>query len=295
MANRWHGIDEFVAVATAGSFAVAGRRLGLPTSTVSRAVARLEEQVRAQLFYRTTRTVVLTDRGRRLVEHCRRMIAERDEAFAELDEMGGPGGEVRITCSTAMGERFVAPIVQRFALDYPRIAVTLDLSNRLVDLVAEGYDLAIRTGDLADSRLVRTRIATRRMRSCAAPAYLERRGVPETIEALAAHDCLIGSSPTWHFTDAGVERIVRPNGRWRCNSGAVVLEAALAGMGVCHLPEFYLLKPLATGALREVLADHCRAEEPIWAVYPERRHLMSKVRRLVDRLREELGPALVAL
>lgn len=295
MANRWYGIDEFVAVATAGSFALAARRLGVPSSTVSRAVARLEEQVRAQLFYRTTRTVVLTDRGRVFVEQCRRMIAEREEAFAELDEMAGPGGELRITCSTAMGERFVGPIVQRFAADYPQIAVTLDLSNRVVDLIAEGYDLAIRTGDLADSRLVRTRIAARRMHSCAAPAYLRRYGTPRTPDDLAAHNCLIGSADVWHFTVDGAERVVRPSGRWRCNSGAVVLEAALAGMGICHLPEFYLLRPLASGALTEVLADHARAEEPIWAVYPERRHLMSKVRRLVDRLREELGPALTAV
>lgn len=292
MVSRWHGIDEFVAVATAGSFAAAARRLQVPTSTVSRAVAKLEEAVRAPLFYRTTRQVKLTDRGRLFLDRCRQMIDEREAALAELDEMGGAGGELRVTCSTTMGERFVAPILRRFGQDYPNLSVTLDLSNRVVDLVAEGYDLAIRTGDLADSRLVRTRIATRRMHSCAAPAYLERHGTPRRIEDLAAHNCLIGSAATWHFAVAGEERVVRPSGTWRCNSGAVVLEAALAGMGICHLPEFYLLRPLASGALVEVLADHAMAEEPIWAVYPERRHLAPWVRRLVDRLKRDLGPAL---
>ena len=295
MTNRWHGMDEFVAVATCGSFAQAAKILQVPTSTVSRAVARLEEQVRAQLFYRTTRKVVLTDNGRLFVEHCRRIIAEREEAFAALSANGEPGGELRITCSTALGERFVAPIVQDFCAAWPQLSVTLDLSNRIVDMIAEGYDLAIRTGDLTDSRMVRTRIAGRRLYSCASPDYLARAGKPERIEDLDAHNCLAGSAAHWHFSVEGADRIVRPRGRWRCNSGEAVARAALAGMGICQLPDFYVLRPLASGALVEILPEYRRPEEPIWAVYPERRHLMPKVRLLVDSLKERLGPALVAL
>ncbi|MGE4409355.1 MAG: LysR substrate-binding domain-containing protein [Sphingobium sp.] len=295
MSSRWHGIDEFVAVATLGSFAGAAKQLGIPTSTVSRAVARLEAQVRTQLFYRTTRKVALTESGRVFVDHCRRIIAERDEAFAALSASGEPGGELRITCSTALGEGFVAPIVQDFCLAWPQINVTLDLSNRIVDLVAEGYDLAIRTGDMSDSRMVRTRIANRSLYSCASPDYLERMGVPVSVVDLARFDCLIGSALTWHFEVDGVDRVFRPKGRWRCNSGVAIANAALAGLGICQLPDFYVLRHLASGALVEILPDCRRREEPIWAVYPEQRHLMPKVRLLVDQLKMRLGAALVAL
>lgn len=295
MVNRWHGIDEFVAVATTGSFASAAKLLQMPTSSVSRAVARLETEVRAQLFYRTTRKVALTESGRVFVEHCRRIIAERDEAFAALSESGEPGGELRITCSTALGESFVAPIVRDFCIAWPQLSVTLDLSNRIVDLVAEGYDLAIRTGDLSDSRMVRTKVAARRLCSCASPDYLERTGTPVSIADLSRFDCLVGSSSTWHFEVDGTDRVFRPKGRWRSNSGGAVTDAALAGLGICQLPEFYLLRHIASGALVEILPEYRRREEPIWAVYPERRHLMPKVRLLVDQLKAKLGPALVAL
>jgi len=295
MANRWHGIDEFVAVATIGSFAGAAKLLQMPTSSVSRAVARLETQVRAQLFYRTTRKVALTESGRAFVEHCRRIIAERDEAFAALSESGEPGGELRVTCSTALGETFVAPIVRDFCLDWPQLSVTLDLSNRIVDLVAEGYDLAIRTGDLSDSRMVRTKVAARRLCSCASPDYLARAGMPVSVADLGRFDCLMGSAAVWHFEVDGADRTFRPKGRWRCNSGAAVADAALAGLGICQLPEFYVLRHIASGALVEILPEYRRREEPIWAVYPERRHLTPKVRLLVDRLKAQLGPALVAL
>lgn len=295
MSNRWHGIDEFVAVATTGSFANAAKILQMPTSTVSRAIARLEAQVRAQLFYRTTRKVVLTENGRVFVEHCRRIIAEREEAFAALSATGEPGGELRITCSTALGEDFIAPIVQDFCLAWPQLSVTLDLSNRIVDLITEGYDLAIRTGNMSDSRLVRTKIAARHLYSCASPDYLEEAGTPRDIADLDQHNCLIGSTTTWHFSVDGVDQMFRPKGRWRCNSGEAVAKAALAGMGICQLPQFYVLRHLASGALVEILPDYRRQEEPIWAVYPERRHLMPKVRLLVDSLKERLGPALMAL
>lgn len=295
MVNRWHGLDEFVAVATTGSFASAARLLQMPTSSVSRAVARLETEVRAQLFYRTTRKVALTESGRVFVEHCRRIIAERDEAFAALSESGEPGGELRITCSTALGEAFIAPIVRDFCLAWPQLTVTLDLSNRIVDLVAEGYDLAIRTGDLSDSRMVRTKVATRRLCSCASPDYLKRAGTPVSVADLARFDCLVGSAAVWHFEVDGVDQTFRPKGRWRSNSGGAVADAALAGLGICQLPEFYVLRHVASGALVEILPEYRRREEPIWAVYPERRHLMPKVRLLVDQLKARLGPALVAL
>lgn len=292
MSGSWHGIDAFVAVASTGSFTGAAQMLGVPTSTISRAVAKLETQTHTALFYRTTRRVVLTDTGRVFVEHCRRMIAERDEAFAALNASGDPSGELRITCSTTMGERFIAPIIQAFCVDYPDLNVTIDLNNRVVDILAEGYDMAIRTGIMADSNLIRTKIATRRSYTCAAPDYLQRAGTPQTVADLKTHDCLVGSSANWQFQVGDHSPIFEPSGRFRCNSGETIVNAAIAGLGICQLPEFYVLRHLSSGALVEILKDHRPQPEPIWAVYPQRRHLTPKVRLLVERLRSLLEPAL---
>lgn len=292
MHQKWDGIDEFVAVATAGSFANAAARLGASTSQVSRAIARLETRLDAQLFYRTTRKVALTDTGRALVERCSELIRQRDEALDLITDAGEPQGELRITCSTALGSRFVAPIVARMAKQFPRLSVNLELSNRIVDLVAEGFDLAIRTGNLADSGLIATRIASRRLYLCASPDYLKLAGRPHTIEDLANFECLRGTASTWHFQIDGVSRTVRPNGRWRCNSGDAVLEAALLGLGICQLPKFYVLPQIANGALEPLLEAFRPRDEPIWAVYPQRRHLLPKVQHLISILRVELGAAL---
>jgi len=279
-------------VETAGSFAGGARALGLSTSHVSRAIARLENRIQTQLFFRTTRKVTLTDTGRALVEQFRRIIQERDDAFATIGDGGELQGELRLTCSTALGERFVAPIVRRFAAESPDLRVIIELTNRLVDLVAEGFDLAIRTGHLSDSRLIGTRVASRRLYLCGSPAYLDRRGRPGTIADLSRHECLIGTAGTWHFRADGIDHVFRPKGRWRCNSGAAVVDAALADMGLCQLPEFYVLPHIETGELETVLDDVRANDQPIWAVYPQRRHLLPKVRKLVERLRQELGPAL---
>lgn len=292
--TRWDGIDECVAVAAAGSFAGGARRMGVSISHVSRAVARLEDRLGIQLFARTTRTVALTDAGRALVARFQLLVEERDEALALASSGHILEGELRLTCSVSLGERFVAPIARRYAQDHPKLAVSLDLTNRLVDLVAEGYDLAIRTGQLADSRLVRTRIAARRFHLCAAPAYLDRMGRPRVLSDLAGHDCLIGTTPIWHFRVDGSDQVFRPKGRWRCNSGVAIADAALAGMGLCQLPEFYVFEHLVAGRLECVLDGLRVQDEPVWAVYPQRRHLPLKVSALVQRLKAELGPVLTA-
>lgn len=289
--RKWDGFEEFEAVAAAGSFAGAAHRLGLSTSHVSRAVARLEARLSARLFFRTTRKVTLTENGRVLLEQCRRIMEELDEAIAAASG-SAPQGELRLTCSTAIGERFVAPIVRRFATDHPRMRVTIELTNRVVDLISEGFDLAIRTGHLADSRLVATRIASRQLRLCAAPAYLDRVGRPSNLAELSGHDCLVGAAPNWRFLVNDEEQVFRPRGRWRCNSGVALVDAALAGMGLCQLPEFYLMPHIKSGRLELVLDALQVREEPIWAVYPQRRHLLPSVKELIERLRLELNEAL---
>ncbi|RVQ69789.1 LysR family transcriptional regulator [Croceicoccus ponticola] len=281
----WDGIEEFVAVARAGSFTAGASAFGASVTHMSRAVARLEARLETQLFNRTTRSLHLTDTGRIFLEQCQRLVDEREDAFAGIAAQGQPRGALRLTCSYALGERFVAPLVREFAQDHPAISVTIDLDNDVVDIVGRGYDLAVRTGHLEDSRLIATRVAQREMVTVASRHYLSSHGEPREIADLASHSCLVGSAQQWHFRRG---HSFRPRGRWQCNSGTTVVEACLAGMGVCQLPAFYVREHIAAGRLQQVL-EHVRPEdEPIWAVYPTRRHLSPKVSGLVALLRAKL-------
>ncbi len=288
----WDGIEEFVAVAQYNSFKLAAQALGVSTSHVSRAVMRLENSLNSALFFRTTRQVTLTETGRSLLDHCKQLIRDRDEAFALIGGAGDPLGELRVTCATALGERFVSPIIRRFMQDHPSLSVKIDFSNRLKDIIAEGYDLAIRTGQLEDSRLVRTRVATRQYVVCAAKDYVAANGAPQDLNDLGDHACIVGTSDYWLFEVDGEIRNLRPKSRWKSNSGMSVLDACLAGMGVCQLPEFYVRDAMADGRLVPMLEAFKAEPEPIWAVYPQRRHLLPKVSRLVDRLKRELDAAI---
>ncbi|MEE2922115.1 MAG: LysR family transcriptional regulator [Pseudomonadota bacterium] len=288
MRTNWDGIEEFVAVATCMGFKPAAQMLNVSTSHVSRAVTRLENAIGAPLLYRTTRKVSLTDTGRTVLSQCESLIRARDELFAVVGGNTEPQGELKITCSTSLGERYISPIVRQFCQDYPKVEITLDLSNRLVDLIAEGFDLAIRTGQLEDSRLVSSRVATRQFLVCAAPAYLAANGTPDRLDDLKAHNCIIGSSSSWRFRQGGQHETIRPRGNLKCNSGASVLDALLAGAGIGQLPYFYVAPHLASGDLVELFPDVRPEPEPIWAVYPQARHHQSKVHLLVDRIRAEL-------
>ncbi|OYQ35610.1 LysR family transcriptional regulator [Niveispirillum lacus] len=289
--GSWDGIDSFIAVCETESFSAAATRLGVSTSHVSREVARLEDRLQVRLLYRTTRRVSVTDAGRTFLERCRRLVEEREEAFAAVSESdGAPRGHLRLTCSIAYGERFIVPLVNRFLLSHPQLSVSIDLTNRLVDLVGEGFDLAVRTGaSLNDSRLIAVQLTSRRRYLCAAPAYLEQVGAPVSLDDLARHECLTGTAELWHFDDHGQQVSFRPAGNWRCNSGFAVLDAARQGLGLCQLPDFYVETDLAAGTLVSLLDQHRPPDEGIWAVYPHRRHLSPKVSLLVDYLKHHVG------
>ncbi len=293
--SRWDGIDEFTAVAEQASFSAAARRLSLSTSAVSREIARLEDRLQTRLLHRTTRRVELTDAGRDFLARCRRLIDERDEALAAVQpDDQAPRGLLRMTCSVSYGERFIAPAVNAFARQNPELRIELDLDNRLRDLVGDGYDLAVRFGHLTDSRLMARRLASRRLILCASPDYLARRGAPRDLSEIASHDGLIGSAEHWRFTEAGREVTLRPSGRWRCNSGAAVLDAALQGLGLCQLPDFYVAEALASGALVSLLDDQRPPDEGVWAVHPHPRHVPPKVRAMIDWLHDSLAPRSLA-
>jgi len=288
--SRWDGIDEFVATAEAESFSQAARRLGLSTSGVSREVARLEERLQTRLLYRTTRRVSLTDAGRAFLARCRGLIHDRDEALAAVGEEDGEvKGLLRMTCSSAYGERYVVPAVNAFALAHPKLSLHIELDDTVRDIVSEGFDLAIRFGRLTDSRLIAKRLASRTRRLCASPVYLASAGTPRTIADLETHAGVLGAADTWPFREGEREIAFKPQGRFRCNSGQAVLDATLQGLGVCQLPNFYVDPAIADGRLVPLLEEANPADEGVWAVYPHLRLLPAKVRLLVEHLVGSLG------
>lgn len=288
--NRWDGLDEFVAVAECGQFSAAAERMGVSSSHISRQIARLEERMQTRLFYRSTRKVVLTEAGQTFLHHCQRLQDGREEALRAVGDLTSePKGLLRLTCAVAYGERFIVPLVNGFMEDYPQLRVDIELTNNTLDLLHEGMDLAIRLGRLQESRLVATRLAPRRMYLCASPSYVERYGRPHSLSELNRHNCLIGSSDNWLLQQNGREFSQRVQGNWRCNSGQAVLDAALRGMGLCQLPDYYVLEHLKNGALISLLDAHQPPSTAVWALYPQQRHLSPKVRKLVDYLKTGLA------
>jgi DNA-binding transcriptional LysR family regulator len=288
--NRWEGIDEFVAVAECSQFTAAAERLDVSPSHISRQIARLEDRLQTRLLYRSTRRVTLTEAGQTFLHHCQRLQDGREEALRAVGDLASePKGLLRMTCAVAYGERFIVPLVTQFMGQYPQLRIDIELSNRPLDLVHEGIDLAIRLGRLQDSQLVATRLAPRRMYLCASPSYLARYGRPHSVSELARHNCLVGSSDQWALQQEGRALSQRVQGNWRCNSGQAVLDAALAGIGLCQLPDYYVLEHLRNGALISLLEAHQPPNTAVWALYPQQRHLSPKVRKLVDYLREMLA------
>lgn len=288
--SRWSGLDEFVCVAELGHFSGAAQKLGVSSSHVSRQIARLEDRLQTRLFYRSTRRVTLTEAGQTFLQHCQRLQDARDEAMQAVTDLSSePKGLLRMTCSVAYGEEFIMPLVNDFMQQHPQLRIEMNLTNQTLDLLHGQFDLAIRLGRLQDSRLVATRLAPRRMYLCAAPAYLERHGAPHSLSELPRHNCLIGSSDTWSFAEAGREIPVRVQGNWRCNSGRAVLDAALRGFGLCQLPDYYVQEHLSSGALRALLSQHQPPHTAVWALYPQQRHLSPKVRKLVEYLKQGLS------
>jgi DNA-binding transcriptional LysR family regulator len=283
-------MDAFVEVARMLSFSGAAKRLRCSTSQVSREISRLEERLGVRLLHRTTRQVSLTDVGERFLEQCMRLIADREAVVSAIaEESGELQGPLRVTCSVAYGERFIIPLLNAFIAEHPRLELELVLSDEVLDLVGGGFDLAIRAGRLKDSRLVAKRLASRTRVLCAAPSYLAAAPAIADLADLAVHACLRGTTETWTFSRNGREQTFKPRGRWRGNSGAAVLDAAIRGLGVCQLPDFYLDQALAEGRLVRLLPQLQPEDEGVWALYPNRRHLSAKVRLVLEHLGAHLA------
>lgn len=286
----WEGVSEFVAVAETESFTAAASRLGISTAQVSRQIGALETRLGVKLFYRTTRKVSITDTGQIYYNHCRQVLdglAEAERAVTDLNQT--PKGRLNMTAPVTYGESRITPLINDFVACYPELVVTLTLTNQMVDLVAESYDLAIRLGELDDSTMMAKRLASRTHHVCASPDYLAGHGAPYTLSELDQHNCLQGTLDTWRFQEKGKPRHIRVKGNIRCNSGWSLVDAALKGIGIIQLPDYYVHADIAAGRLVPILENFCAPDDGIWAIYPHNRHLSPKVRLLLDHLSEGLG------
>lgn len=285
--DRLQALTSFAKVVEMGSFARAAERLGVSTSAVSRQVAELEAHLDARLLNRTTRRLSLTEAGQSYYERCVQVLADLDEAEAELRSASvAPRGTLRITCGVSFGARYLAPLLAEFAAKHTGIRYDLDLSDRFVDIVDEGYDLAVRIGLAGAQSLVSRRIGTTRIVCCAAPEYLARRGLPAVPADLLTHDCLgysyVADSDAWRFERDGVESVVRVPIRHHANNGRMLAALAVAGAGVVYGPDFILAPNIRSGQLVWLFPGLRGPVAPISAVYPSRRHLSAKVRTFVD-------------
>jgi DNA-binding transcriptional LysR family regulator len=290
MVGGSEGLEEFLAVVEEGGFSAAARRLGVSVSHVSRQVAALEARLGTRLLQRSTRAVRLTESGQ--IVHDRGQIVAamlRDLHDEVREDEGVPRGRLRVAAGGAYGERRVAPAMVRFAAAHPQVSVELRLDDRHVDLISEGFDLAVRLGRLADSATVSRRLAPRNMRLCAAPSYLAAAPAPRSIEDLAGHSCLSAPDIPWRFATPDGERTLRCGGRFRSTSGPVLLEAALAGLGITWLAEFYVAEAIASGALVRLLPETEVSDSGVWIVYPAREHLPLRTRAAIDWLVRELA------
>ncbi|KAA0011686.1 LysR family transcriptional regulator [Billgrantia pellis] len=286
---RWDGIEAFVEVVRLGTFAAAARQLQVSNSHISRQVAQLEQQLGLPLLYRTTRQIRLTDAGERYYARCRELIEGFHEAESALQALRErPEGILRLSSATTFGERFIAPLVNDFLREHPQLETRLHLTNRQVDVIDEGYDVVIRMGTLQDSSLVARRLCQRREFVIGSPDYFQRNSQPHTVAELGKHRCLVGSRDLWRFDIDGVHREVRVHGPWQANSGPALLDAALKGLGLAQLPDYYVLPYLASGELVEVLHPFRCCDAGVWAVMPRHRQHAAKVRLFVDYLVENL-------
>jgi len=286
----WEGVSEFVAVAEAESFTAAAKRLGISTAQVSRQVSALESRLSTKLLYRTTRKVSVTEAGQTYYQYCRQVLDGLEEAeWAMTNLQLIPKGKLRLTAPVTYGEKVIAPLVNDFILRYPELEVQLNLTNQKLDLVGGGYDLAIRLGKLEDSSMMAKRLSSRTLYVCASPEYLSTYGVPHSLSELDRHNCLQGNLDYWRFQDRGKPYNVRVKGNMKCDSGWALLDAALKGIGIVQLPDYYVQPSLACGKLMNLLEHYQEADDGIWAIYPHNRHLSPKVRMLLDFLDESLS------
>jgi DNA-binding transcriptional LysR family regulator len=295
-ADQLEGITVFAAVVDAGGFSAAGRALRCSKAAVSTQLRRLEDRLGVRLLQRTTRRLSLTEEGRAYYQHCRRILDEARDAADALQSLDAePRGALRVNAPMSFGKLHLGAAIADFMTRHPSISVDLVLNDRLVDLIEDGFDMAIRISRLADSSLIVRRLAPCRRVVVASPDYWARKGRPARPEDLRRHEALIydyqAEADAWTFKDneSGARISVPVKGRYRANNGEVLLDAATRGLGVVLSPTFFFGDVLKSGALETALTDYEDDPLAVYAVYPHRRHLATRVRAFVDFLAERFG------
>lgn len=283
----------FTQAVKGGSLSAAGRKLGISLAVASKKLQRLEEQLGVRLLNRSTRQLSLTDEGAEYYHYCVRILAELEEG-EELVTRGSkePKGNLKVTVPAAFGRLHVAPLVPEFLTRYPAIKLTLHLTDSMVDIIDQGYDLAVRIGDLKDSILVAKPIAVDRRVLVATPSYLARYGEPHTPQQLSDHNALLfAGTDHWGFTGPGGEEIsVKVSGNLDTNNCDALREAILAGLGLALRPLWDVWQDLREGRLVRLLPDYTPPTYPIHAVYPSRRLVPKKTRIFIEHLLRRFGP-----
>lgn len=289
MIPNFASIAIFVRIAETLSFKSAANQLGMSGPAASKAIARLERHLGARLFHRTTRSVALTNDGRVFLERCQRILEDMQEAEDLLTSRRLTlRGRLRVQMPLGFGRHVVLPEIPGFLSSYPDLAVDVDLSDRIVDFADEGLDLAVRIGEITDSRVIAKRIYTIRFVTCASPAYLARHGVPRKPEDLARHRCLpywlpqIGKHREWPFGQRGVGFHTAVTGRLNINNSEALVDAAIGGAGICSVATFLAADAVKAGKLKVVMKNFVTDGPPVSAVYLPSRHLSARVRAFLD-------------
>jgi DNA-binding transcriptional LysR family regulator len=288
-------LRTFVEVADAGGVTPAARRLGVSKSIVSRRLARLEEDLGVQLLSRTTRGAALTEAGATFRDHAARVCVEIDLAKETILPAGDLRGRLRISAPLSFGPTHLASVFAELARRHPHLHVHTCYSDRHVDLIAEGYDCAIRLGYLPDSNLIARRVGPIFGKLVATPEYIEANGAPETPNELLAHQSLMQGTESWQFMDEDKVVVIRPQGRFKADNGTALVAAALAGLGVAVLPEGLIAEHLASGALLPVMERHPVRPAGMFVVRPPGQHPARKVRVLTEMLIECFGPSVAVV
>ncbi|MEA9579827.1 MULTISPECIES: LysR family transcriptional regulator [Xanthomonas] len=286
---EFEDLRTFVEVADAGGVSPAARRLGVAKSIVSRRLIRLEDALGIQLLARTTRGAAVTEAGATFREHAARMCAEMDVARETILPAGDLRGRLRIAAPLTFGPTHLAPVLAELASRHPALQVHACYSDRFIDIVADGFDCAIRLGYLADSNLVARRVAPMRGSLMATPAYLRKHGEPDTPQALLTHEALLQGTESWRFMDGDKLVTIHPRGRFKADNGTAIAAAALAGLGIAALPDFLVAEHLASGALVRVMTRYPSPEAGLYVVRAPAAHPARKIRVLTDLLIERFG------
>jgi len=295
--DRLKQIESFVLVATKGSLTAAAQAEGVAPAVMGRRVDALEERLGVKLLVRTTRRITLTHEGSSFLEDCQRLLVEFADAEASVSAGGvKASGHLRITAPAGFGRRHVAPLVPEFLAQHHELSLSLNLSDRVVDIVNEGFDCAVRVGDLVDSSLVSMRLADNRRLCVATPAYLKRAGVPKHPSELARQQCLGLSSDAsqtrgWAFMVEGSLMHWRPSGQLDCSDGQVLHDWCLAGLGIAWRSIWEVEADIKAGRLQVVLEEFAAPPNGIYAVVPQRKHLPLRVRLWIDFLKLNYGSA----